>query len=101
MRQGRVVERAVGLVDPHRRAAEVGDELLGEGALGRVGGEAEDARAVEVDVGAGERHGRVEGDGAGADAGERGEGVGAVPAAGVQHDLAGTHDGRRAPRRRG
>ena len=35
----------------------------------------------------------MEGDGAGAHPGESGEGIGAVPAAGVQHDLAWTHEG--------
>ena len=43
VRQARVVEAAVLLGHPHHVAAEVGDDLLGPGALRRAGGHAEDA----------------------------------------------------------
>ena len=83
-----VVERAPLLGDPHRAAAEVGDELLGERALGRAGGDAEDAAGEpgQVDGGAGEGHRRVQRDGPGADRGGRLEDGEAVPAGGV-HDV--------------
>ena len=50
MGQARVVERAHLLGHPRRAAAEVGDELLGELALGRAGGQAEDAAVEPVEV---------------------------------------------------
>ena len=92
--EGCVIEHAVGLGDPHRGAAEGGDELLGERAVGRTGGQAEDRLAVEVDRGAGESHGGVERDGTCAETGQRGQRVEAVAAAGVQDVLAAAHGTR-------
>ena len=70
VRETRVVERALALGHPHRDAAEVGDQGLGELALAVAGGHAEHAAGepVEVELGAGEGHRRVHRDRAGADA---------------------------------
>ncbi len=88
MGQTRVVERAPLLGHPHRAAAEVGDEPLGDRVLVGAGGEAEHAAVepVEVDLGAGEGHRRVQRHGPRADGGGRGEHGEAVPAGGV-HDV--------------
>ena len=88
--QTRVVERALVLGDEHRQAAEVADQPLGELALRRAGRDAVHAaaQAGQVDVGAGERHRRVHGDGAGTHRDGRGQHREAVAAAGVHDDLA-------------
>ena len=52
VRETGVVERALVLGHPHRAAAEVGDQALGELAVGLVGGDAEDAAGA---AGAGRR----------------------------------------------
>ena len=91
VREAGVVERAAVLGHPHRAAAEVGDERLGERLLGVAGGDAEDAAGepVEVEVGAGEGHRGVQRDRAGTGGGRGGEHVEPVPARGVHDVLAG------------
>ena len=88
--QACVVERAPVLGHPHRATAEVGDEGLGDLAVGVVGGDAEDAagQARQVDVGAGEGHRGVHRDGPGTDLAGRLEDGEAVAAARVDDVLA-------------
>jgi hypothetical protein len=88
VREGCVVEHAIGLVDPHRRATECGDQLLSEGPLGMRSGQAEDRRALEIDGRAGEGHGGVERDRASAPARQGGESVEAVATTRVKDVLA-------------
>ena len=89
VREPRVVERAPVLGHPHRAAAEVGDQLLGDGSRSSapaVTPNTQPASRAQVDVGAGEGHRRVHGDQCGADGGGRLEHGQAVPAGGV-HDV--------------
>ena len=90
MGETRVVERAAVLGHPHGATAEVGDEPLGELALGVPGGDAEDAarEAGQVDLGAGEGHRRVQRDHARTDGGGRLEDGEAVATGGVGDVLA-------------
>ena len=90
MGESGVVDGAALLGDPHGAATEVGDQPLGEGALGLTRGDAEDApgQPAEVDRGAREGHGGVRGDGVGADRRGRVEHREAVPAGGVDDVLA-------------
>ncbi len=91
MREGRVVAGALLLGHVHDLGTEVGGEPLADGTAARTGGESEhDAgQPLEVEVGAGERHGGVQGDGQRALLGGGRQHAGAVPAAGVHHHLAG------------
>jgi hypothetical protein len=85
----RVVERAAVLRDPHRATAQVGHQRLREPAVGVGGGHAEHAagQAGQVDLGAGEGHRGVQGNGAGTDLPRRLEHGQAVPTARVRDDL--------------
>ena len=85
MRQAGVVERAHLLGHPGGAATQVGDEPGGELALLRARGEPEGGagQAVEVDLGPGEGHRRVDRQDLGADRTGRLEDRQAVPAGGV------------------
>ena len=86
-----VVARAVRLADPHRLAAHLDDERLGDrrSALGRGDAEAAVGQPVEVHRGAGEGHRRVQRQGEDVLRRAPAQHADAVAAAGVDDDLPG------------
>ena len=90
MRERRVVDRPVLLLDPDRLTAHLEDQRLTEGAQGLQRGHREAAvdEPVQVDGRAGERHGRMEGERQGLAGDRRLKDGDAVDAGGVDDDLA-------------
>ena len=92
--QGRVIERAGILADPERLAADLEHQRLGDGIadlVGRGDTETRTGEPVEILVGAGEGHRRVDRNRRAPRCGERGENTHPVGAGGVGHDGPGAH----------